>query len=424
MTRDHLHPNEALAKAASQERLKAGFVPLVCRAYNTGVQEAQRQTSSTAREKFASFPLADSDAVERIMFPKAQAPVESLRKTAVDAAYSQPPVITRKQLRRNELLKTALEKQASTEERPQPAGPSFEQRRLHYHQLKKEAREARVAALEASDELHRRLDRLRSYFKQARDNDLGFAEVKEALSLRRDKAGLALLEVVKPSRVKAARERLVLYDPARQPYGLIQDCIDAAQRKLEADERVKHAEAKVSEEGNSLLRPFEEPPAGDYPLSVVNLKPVVKEARPLSAFTWGAGSQMGSRLTQMLGVGPSTPSDEAKIWSQLDDPKHDAQLRSLRVQSTLNDLLSNDPVISGYDPTEVLEAYNELAQLAPRATAHTASLRALLRRRLQGDIAPFEIEQISNIEKGLRSREPPVPAEPYLMVPPTPKMVS
>ena len=66
----------------------------------------------------------------------------------------------------------------------------------------------------------------------------------------------------------------------------------------------------------------------------------------------------------------------------------------------LNDLILNDPVISGYDPHEVASAYNQIAELAPNFTSSNAAMQALLRKRLEsGALADFDVKQLVELEK-------------------------
>jgi len=65
----------------------------------------------------------------------------------------------------------------------------------------------------------------------------------------------------------------------------------------------------------------------------------------------------------------------------------------------LHDLLANDEVVSGYDPFEVTNAYNNLSQIAPRTAQHPLAVQAMLRKQLsQGSLDPFEVEQAIKME--------------------------
>jgi hypothetical protein len=80
----------------------------------------------------------------------------------------------------------------------------------------------------------------------------------------------------------------------------------------------------------------------------------------------------------------------------------------------LSDFMSADPVISTYAPDEVLDIYNQVSQMTPRAAQQPAVMRGLLRKMLQQQDAmePFEAEQIIGVEKGLKSvaepQKPPI----------------
>jgi hypothetical protein len=71
----------------------------------------------------------------------------------------------------------------------------------------------------------------------------------------------------------------------------------------------------------------------------------------------------------------------------------------------LNDFLSNDPVLSGYGRDEVLNAFNQVSQLAPHAARQPAVMRGLLRRMLQqeGVLETHEAGQVGQMEKMLKT---------------------
>ncbi len=77
-------------------------------------------------------------------------------------------------------------------------------------------------------------------------------------------------------------------------------------------------------------------------------------------------------------------------------------MRKIKAHSMLNSMLTDpDSPISGHDPDDVIGAYNEISQLAPRAAEQPAAVKPLLARRLQGNVQPFEAKEITDIEKGI-----------------------
>ena len=121
-----------------------------------------------------------------------------------------------------------------------------------------------------------------------------------------------------------------------------------------------------------------------------------------------------SLLDRAMGSDPNKDKRVNDQWMDLEDPNHDAQLREIRTQAMLSDLMHDD-VIGGYHPDQVAKAYNEIAQMAPRTAGQPMALAALLRKRLQGHTEPFEAKEVTDIEKGLKDTlspppEPPVPS--------------
>jgi hypothetical protein len=72
----------------------------------------------------------------------------------------------------------------------------------------------------------------------------------------------------------------------------------------------------------------------------------------------------------------------------------------------IQDFMLNDEVISGYDPDEVISAYNEISELSPRSSVQPAIIRPLLRKHLtQGAIEPFEAAEMADIETKLMKNQ-------------------
>ena len=122
----------------------------------------------------------------------------------------------------------------------------------------------------------------------------------------------------------------------------------------------------------------------------------------------------GGLLTGALIGGGAKPAMEALIGGEgrqrkvqdtedkLGAPDHENELRKIRAQVMLAEMMSDsENPISGHDPEEVLAAYNDLAQLAPRIAEQPAAVQPLLAKRLAGNVEPFEVKEIGDIEKTL-----------------------
>jgi hypothetical protein len=127
--------------------------------------------------------------------------------------------------------------------------------------------------------------------------------------------------------------------------------------------------------------------------------------------TAAVGEAVGTMLSRSLGNFPKTKDDLVEDdWLNLEDPHHHNELRKIRAHAMLNEMLTNpeDP-ISGHDPDKVLSAFNEISQMSPRLADHPASLRPVLRRRLEGHVEPFEAKELTDIEKNLKDVRVPTP---------------
>ena len=123
-------------------------------------------------------------------------------------------------------------------------------------------------------------------------------------------------------------------------------------------------------------------------------------------------------LTGALIGGGAKPAMEALIGGegrrrkveetedQLAAPQHENELRKIRAQVMLTEMMSDsENPISGHDPEEVLAAYNDLARLAPRLAEQPAAMQPLLAKRLAGNVEPFEVKEIGEMEKSLASTQ-------------------
>ena len=115
-------------------------------------------------------------------------------------------------------------------------------------------------------------------------------------------------------------------------------------------------------------------------------------------------------ISHLLGGGANTDQQmEQDVLGDLLDPAHESEMQSIRMQAMLTEFLADDPVISTYDPEQVIDAFNQIAQMTPRASMQPAVMRGQLRKMLQQQDAmePFEASQLVEVEKGLKSVQEP-----------------
>lgn len=84
----------------------------------------------------------------------------------------------------------------------------------------------------------------------------------------------------------------------------------------------------------------------------------------------------------------------------LEDSKYQDKIKQIRIQSMLHDFMSNDEVISGYDPEEAIQAFNDINSVSPDIVDKPVIMRDLVRRYLiNGGLESMEIGQAAQLGK-------------------------
>ena len=398
---EDMSPTDAVTKVAQDRQLTRDYVNLVCTGYNTGATNFQRENESGVLNKLADFPLADATKVAQELWPaKVETPVEKSASTVVSDDYSAAP---RPVFRPSATLEKAAQVDAQFEKAPplprarDRVDDAFEKRsalRANTEQLRKNASDAQSTML---SEL--------SWFSQF---------VKYASPIERQQLAYALREVHGPAgealmKYAAIRNRIELpegdpeafrIDWTKHSYAKARDCLAATNQVSEAKTAYL-----VGKDANDTLITETMSPFAQTPMT-----PGVK----LAASTGGimSGVVLKSLLDQYAlpsaverrtqESAESTDAASSAMSDEMADPDHENAIRRIRAQTMLSDLMSNDEVISGYDPNEVLDAYNEVSQLSPMSATQPALVRPWLRKRLsQGAVEPFEAAEMANVEKTL-----------------------
>jgi hypothetical protein len=409
-----LSPTDAVEKIARENDFGPGKIKLVCAAYNTGRQTAQRQANVSILDKLAEFPLADAESVIQNVY-HGPTEREKAAAVAVDPAYSQPPHWLDEQ-RRIKVASATIQLIPATPLVPDPVE--------QLHKAAGSAQRAKQAAEEASrlhshatDKLYGYIGQLTTYFRKDASQRLPFSTVEKAASVYFGAKQVAPLMDLVYGRAKLAafREKRAEDKDAIQstplnlraePFSIISDCIKAAQEVNATKEAAAKAEANATTVKEAAFRPFLK--AG----SPVSEKPSIWSEKAAGLFGEPAiGAATGAILSK--GIGSPVDSKEDMIqdaWMDLEDPSHQNELRKIKAQAMLTSLMTDpDDPIAGYEPDKVLQAYNEISQMAPRTADQPGALKSLLRRRLAGHTEPFEAKEVTDIEKGLASTKLPTP---------------
>jgi hypothetical protein len=396
-------PTEAVVKTASDRDLPPNFVRLVCQGYNTGATNYQREKGASVLEKLAEFPLADADQAIAELYPKKpRTDAEKVAESIISSEYSSPPRPLEK------VAKYVATPSAPAKEiKPEPKmamktafNKALDAKRSHNDQRHKYA--------EAQDSLLSSLGGLGEYFqKSSYDRSWAFADVDTVASRVYGDAGREVMSYIHSrnnSKEKRSTDYAFLSKPVdwgQAPFTLLDSCIKAAHEvsKLRKEYKVSYEDTrtKVAE----LTAPFVESP---------NRKNFSVLGNPRQEKSSGImQSIVGSSIAKNMATKHAPPSasmEEEKVHRELTDPDHLNDLRAIKAKAQLYDYLRNDEIISGYDPEEVLEAYNEIAGMNPRSATQPAIMRPLLRKRLTaGAIEPYEAKEMADIEKTLAQTE-------------------
>jgi hypothetical protein len=416
-----MSPNDALQKVAKELGYSPGFVKAACNAFNNGRQLAQWDANDDVLDKLASFPLANYEDIHESIWGSSEEKVASVSSFLPKfASYDDEA--------RQELLDMDLgsfEKSASAEE-PHPLVADYEGElrvKKAYNELEWERRqveEARREKVAAEDRLNLGMHFLESYFKKFSYDRLPFAQVEDAAAAYYGEPGSALMSYVAdkfPSEKRASDHQSTwsgfaqVADRTQEPYTLISACIKQAQALNQTTAGFKEAEEKLAgvKEG---FAPFSQPRSSSNSGSQSTLTPSLIEDAPgekAASLFGGMAGGMGLGLTRNL-VSVEDEQGKRKVEEQigeLDSPEHTNELRKIRAQTALTQLMSDpDNPLSEHDPEDVLTAYNELTQLAPRLADQPSALGPLLNKRLMGNMEPFEVGESLKLEEALRKTQP------------------
>jgi len=422
-------PTEALHKVALDLKYSPGFLKAACNAFNNGRQVAQWEANEAVLDKLASFELANYDQIHAHIWGEREGKVAS-------HSLLPPSLPSYEDLDRQALLEMelpGLEKADADDWAQQPlaadelAGIKIARQFSRLEFAQREAEEARREKSAAEDRLHLKLHLLENYFSKFAYERHPLAQVEAAAAVCYGEPGAALMEYMAsrfPQEKRAADHQPSwqgfnqAVDRSQEPYTLIEAAIKQAEAYHQAQARLQEATEKAAQ-AREFLASFH-PPQSDHPSgslstptpsSMTDDSGAAKEASIMSGLAGGFG--LGT--ARALGAEDNDARNQAmeEQIKQLDSPDHLNELRKIRAQTVLTQLMSDpESPLSQHDPEEVMSAYNELVQLSPRLADQPSAIAPLLNKRLMGHTEPFEVGEILKLEQGLKQTQPPqVPAD-------------
>lgn len=439
---DGLHPTDAVVKAASETGLRPGDVSLVVHAYNTGRTTRQRLDGSDPLEKAAEFDLANTaDVLEKLYPSQTKTAAAEQREAALssDYSYSPEPMLARKRVWEKRATEHDWRKLPDgteiTQPPPLPVDPQSQARKAMatVERAKRAAEEARRQESASLDRLGLEFCKLAEYFRRPDAVPLTVAR-EVAVTLHGEQGGLVLDQVVQyaPALTKLANHRLGesllgvsgrqsyitadRVDATCQPFPQIAEVIRCADGYKTAKTAAAEAATCGSQEAGRALAPFIDPARHSIlgPSSDGRASEELEKAASLDItdpLRMLGGISLVKKTFEPIAdkiKGPDQSVKVDKIVQDLADPEHEMRLREISARASLQDLMLNDPVISGYDPEEVTAAYNDIIQLAPAIADQRMLVQGLLRKQLQqGQLDTFEQDQLLGFGDKLHQRMHP-----------------
>lgn len=408
-----LSPNDAIVKVAKENNITDGHVGLMVYAYNTAQHAVRRKQASDSAGRAESFPLADQSTIISELYPS-EVKKGSATSDIVSSEYSIPPRLNKSS------YSVPMQKAASA---PLQSTRRIDDAAYIYggiQKLRNKCSEAHLVMTNHRQKLDGKMTELNEYFR--RTPSVSFKEAFDNACILHGLPAEALRESILEARPELAKQAFnsPLAPAVGRPYTTIEECINLANQFFAAraayEQTVKVAEAERIELLKPLdaLLPKKAVADGPIDLSKLNTQDSCDERGLFSLYpfaekeAWGipvataakytmANATVRKLLEQMPGMGKQQPEPSVPLIS----PTHAAELRNVQLEAMLSDLMSNDPNIQGaQDPDEILDAYNEISHLAPRAAGEKGVARTFLRRRLtKGHLDEFDLKNLMDLEK-------------------------
>lgn len=438
-------PDDAIVKVATEKKLPAGYVRLMANAYNTGQSLGTIRNGSDLTEKASSFPLANAvDILDRLFPNDVKTAAEVAMDEAVSSDYDLPPTYWLSRRKAYEKQSNVAKVQGnisagmSPEEAVRGAYPEYTDEQVaamvlqisggdkvaeypglpekigkhavnKIRKLKKDAEQKRLDVVSAGYRVTGSLNDLTNYFRKVGHFSLDVVRENAEAVIGSKVNGL--LNKVEEQRGKLAKKaednsfHNVNWNAA--PYSLIAEALDSIENfkeiKIALDRFEKEAEAEAVE----IVRPFCE--TGERPVIKGSVwdHQLQKESAVLPI---AIGASLGGAGKEIVEDIADTSDNVADMSARIGDREHEDKLRQIQTKTMLNDMVSNDPIISGYDQDRVLDAFNHLNQLAPRALSQRLVAQQMMRKYLEQDAAvdPFDVDQLLAIEQKLQQQNAPL----------------
>lgn len=401
---DGMSPNNAIIKTAKEMRLTPDRLPVLVNAYNAGATAEHWNSYDSVREKTASFPIADLDVIRKTLYPQTVKKASKNRIESRDEDFSLSPDL----MFGENLLDCykghlpVLQKSASYSTR-EKLKTNIETHDAMRAAEKQSSEDVAMAMMDAEACLTK-LAKVVNYHGMP-----DFASLKKTTEMVYGQDGLNVmtyLEETYPQR-KGMSKKAVALQGNHPFYTLMTEAIAltkkvAAAQKKEQEVKTKCAAMKseMDERWRSVIHgdPIHRlllTPAGINKAAAENEKKNLTKQALREEYDIPHHTTLLDQLNHPEWNGAT--EREYGILNALADPNHDAKLRNIQTETMFTDLINTDEFLSKQDPEAVLEAYNDLLEVAPNLRGKKMLMRQALREYLASE--SLDMSTIAQLQK-------------------------
>ena len=278
--------------------------------------------------------------------------------------------------------------------------------------LRKEAEQKRLDTIAAGYHVTDSINDLTNYFRKVGHVPLDTAK-KYCVAVLGVRAGNVLdkaaVQAGKLSKTAAHHDPAHVVDWEAAPYCLVKEALNAVDAYGAAKDIMDKFEKEAEADAVEIARPFCQ--AAGRPVITGSVWDRQSQTKKSSALPFVLGYGAASTASQMMDpvakqMFPPKEDELKAVKSKLESPAHTNKIQAIRTRALLDDMMANDPVISGYDSEEILQAFNHLSELAPNAVTSSNMLtKSLMRKYLeQGQVLDtFDIDQLLSAENKIKT---------------------
>lgn len=402
-------PNDAIVKIAGDIGLQPGHISLVVNAYNTGATNVNREDGNDVFAKAANFELADTATILEELYPtNVKTSAQLVKSVVVSDDYDVSPGGWQKRQKvanaATRILPPLIDPNTNKPVTKVAAYPGDPQRpallaRNSVLAGRRNLEEGRRVKSASADALRHSFSDLCYFFRQYGRPSFGDVIKNAGVFFGGD--GTTVMNAVAAQtpglRYHDEKPRGESHSMLDEVYTKISSVIAATKAYKDQVTTFTQLEQSTKKATEDTIRPFL------YPHFQSVLTPSSEKA------AGGLGMGLAASMLHRAFSRPSNPDMAPAVQKyvrQATDPAHEDELRRIKAQAMLSSLMAGDEVISGYDHEEVLDAYNDIAALSPRAADNKLLMQALLRKQLtQGAQDPMDLDQMLGMEEKMRKRD-------------------